>query len=434
MNGIRKILPQWVNEGLISKEQAENIEVWLEKRRSKGPGMFTIIAALGALLLVAGLVLILSNSWYNFSHGLQLFLAICPALAAGIFTWFVLHKFSEIKAWREIAGIVSFFALGASVGLIANVYHTETTGPLPVLNWLICAAPVMFVLNSRLSFILYFVYATWYALVTGYDQFAETSAWHYSWMLGLTFLFLIYDQRSVRANWFYIALSWIFPIALLWLMGIFSSHSNYPGLNFLNYIGAMACLLLFSAKTDSFTGNVTLNGVKMIPRLTLLFILAAFGLADLWDKVVYNGLVKKVGFQNDFLFWLSSTVVVFSVLAGLRSKYQKKQILQPEIWAAWLFVAVFYAVGFAWHQAAMWFVTAIMLYVGANYVNRGIKSNRLPVLNYGLLWLAVALLCRIVDVSQSNLTRGLIFMATGLALLIFNLVFMRNKRREATNA
>lgn len=434
MNATRKFLPEWVNEGLISREQAQNIEAWLDKKQAKGPGMFTVIAGLGAVLVLAGLVLVLSNNWYDFSHTLRLFLAICPALFTIGFSLFVLKKYPEIRAWREIAGIAMFYGLGTCVALIVNIYHAEANGPVIVLNWLVCATPVLFVLNSRLSFILYFIYATWFALATGYPQYPETSPWHYVWMLTLSFLFLWYDQKSVRANWFYIALSWIFPIALLWLLGIFSSHSNFATFNFLTYCSAMACLLIWAAKTDSFTGNAFLNGIKIVPRLALLGILAAFSMADLWNKVVYENLIKKRGFQHDFLFWLSSTVVIISALASLRSKYQKKETVPAEVWAASLFAAVFYAIGFTWHEAAMWFVTPLLVYVGAVYVNRGVKTNRLPLLNYGLLWLAVALLCRIIDVSQSNLTRGLIFIALGLVLLIFNLFFIRRRKKEAADA
>jgi uncharacterized membrane protein len=430
MNATRKYLPEWVNEGLISREQAENIEKWLNQRQAKGPSMFTLIASLGALLVVSGLALVLSNNWYEFPHGLRLFLALCPAILASSFALLIMNRFVEIRAWREVAGIILFYAIGASVALIANVYHTETRGGFLILNWLICAAPAMFILNSRFAFILYFLYATGYALATGYAKHPVASPWQYSWMLSISFLFLLYDQKSVRANWFYIALSWIFPLALLFLLGIFSSHSDFGALNFLTYIGAMAILLIWAANTDLFTGNAFLNGIKIVPRIALLGILAAFSMADLWNKVVYENLVNKPGFQHDFLFWLSSTVVVFCTIAGLRSKYQKKQHVPPEVWAACLFPVVFYAIGFTWHKAAMWFVTPLLVFVGAVYVNRGIKSNRLPLLNYGLLWVAVALLCRIMDASQSNLVRGLIFIATGIVLLVFNLIFIRSRRKD----
>jgi uncharacterized membrane protein len=64
------------------------------------------------------------------------------------------------------------------------------------------------------------------------------------------------------------------------------------------------------------------------------------------------------------------------------------------------------------------------------YLQKGITAKSLLWLNYGLVWLAVLLICRFSDMSQGYLARGLFFIGIGMLLYMVNLFFIRKRGKD----
>ena len=103
---LRAELPALVSSGTISDENAKAIERYYEA--SAGGGRKTgvvLLAAVGSILVAAGIVLLIAHNWNEFSPPVRSVIAFLPLLAAQGLSIFVLMRRNESKAWRECAAI-----------------------------------------------------------------------------------------------------------------------------------------------------------------------------------------------------------------------------------------------------------------------------------------------------------------------------------------
>lgn len=84
-------------------------------------------------------------------------------------------------------------------------------------------------------------------------------------------------------------------------------------------------------------------------------------------------------------------------------------------------------------MAGMILTNLMMLVLGLYYLQKGISEKSLLWLNYGLVWLAVLLICRFSDMSQGYLARGLFFIGVGLLLFVVNVFVIRRNRKEQSH-
>ena len=155
---LRAELPTLVSSGTISDENAKAIERYYEA--SAGGGRKTgvvLLAAVGSILVAAGIVLLIAHNWDEFSRPVRSVIAFLPLLAAQALSVFVLMRRNESKAWRECAAIFNVATIGTAVSLVSQTY--QITGSLAnfIFVWLLLSIPLVYLMRTTLGAVAYLI-------------------------------------------------------------------------------------------------------------------------------------------------------------------------------------------------------------------------------------------------------------------------------------
>lgn len=121
---ILKDIPELIKAGVISQETADNI--WEYYKTKKGPStnrLFIVFGILGAMLAGLGIILIIAHNWDELSRGTKTFFAFLPLVIGQGTCGYVLIKKQDQVAWKESSTTFLFFAVGASISLVSQIYN-----------------------------------------------------------------------------------------------------------------------------------------------------------------------------------------------------------------------------------------------------------------------------------------------------------------------
>jgi len=138
---------KWVENKLISAEQAQAI---LAFEKSSHNNIFWKIAfVIASLLIGLGIILIISSGWENIPDLVKLIGAF--SLLAGLsYTTFWFQQ-RQYKGWKEFFAILSFLMIGASIGLIAQIFNLDGGWSNFALTWSLLGLPFV-ICSRRLTF------------------------------------------------------------------------------------------------------------------------------------------------------------------------------------------------------------------------------------------------------------------------------------------
>lgn len=174
LQALEGALVELEREGRLSAEQRELVnarlrEVWNARRID-----FTaIVAAFGALLMVAGLLYLIGYNWEQLGKPGKL------GIVFGV--WFGLHfagwrlaqggDYPRIARAFTLAGVLAF---GGALGLVAQIYNLSSHYPNAVLLWWTLSIPIALVTRSRAVLVavlaLALVWTAWHTGVWLDDQ------------------------------------------------------------------------------------------------------------------------------------------------------------------------------------------------------------------------------------------------------------------------
>lgn len=160
----RDEIESWVEDGIISPEQAARLRDRYDLDSSAAPPWYTrpgaILQGLAAFLVGMGLLLILSYNWHRFPVAVRSAIGLVPLAAA----WVVGLRY----AWREererADGVLAFagIAFGANIFLQAQIFHLTGYPSGGFMWWLIGWLPMALLLRSAVhTALLMAVAAIW---------------------------------------------------------------------------------------------------------------------------------------------------------------------------------------------------------------------------------------------------------------------------------
>lgn len=430
MDNTRKHLPEWVREGIITGEQAGQIEAWLEARQGRGISPLTVLAAIGSLMTGIGILLIVAHNWDQMPHAARLFFALLPAVLGAALTAFAVLKKSGSTAWNESAGILHLAGLGASVSLISQVYQISGSMESFLLIWLLLAAPVMFLTRSMAAGFLFLLLATGFAGAAGYSFRPQASVLHYLWMLAAWAAFTWQSLKFNRHAAWYNAFSWLFPLSVCLAVGTSGRHSAEPAWLWQLYTVLMGCFLWAAPFFSRRFPSLSRNGLTILPRLGLLIIVTLFSYKFFWKDLFYDELFRNNNFLREPGFWVSVGAWMALAAVSIRQYMLNLQTVAAETWVALAFVLSVWLFGKLSPEAGTLLTNALLIITGFYLLRKGIKADRLDQLNYGMLWLAVFVVCRFFDFKLGYLFRGLFFIALGLILFGVNYYLLRQRKGQ----
>jgi uncharacterized membrane protein len=206
----------WVNAGIISKDQAETIcarygvDYGNRVRHAYG---YQVLAGLGYLFIGLALITLISANWDTIPRGARMGGLVALTLAANLMG---LHKFkneaeTQATAWFFLGSM--FY--GASIMLIAQIYHIDEHYPDGIFWWAMGVLPIAILMESSvilmlslsLGFIWFFVESSLDFYPALFPVFLAATAWQLS--RGRQSYILFLALISGVAFWAEYAVAWI---------------------------------------------------------------------------------------------------------------------------------------------------------------------------------------------------------------------------------
>ncbi len=409
-------LPELVARGVLPAEAAERIRGYYGPL-PQGLGRWTLLTVfgfVGAVLLGLGIILILGHNWDRLDHVTRLLISLGQLLIAQAAAAFALVRRRDSRAWTE--GTAAFLALsvGACIALVGQTYHLVDDFKNFLLVWMLLSLPLVYLLAAEGVAGMYLLgVVVWLASVQQLGT-VKYAAW------GLMALVLPYYARLLKADRYgnpAVVMSWLL---LLCFYGCFALTGD-------KQLWRISYALLFCA--TYFAGLLwfagTGKGWKKPCQVvgTAGAVALAFGLSFKSAWLLRQPLTVS---REEVIAVLGLIVLA----AGLGVLLAKRPAPRPGLIAA-LPVAV--GAGYVLQAAdksgvyAAVVMSLYLLAVSVGVIRKGVRENRLGLLNAGMLMLAALIMLRFFDFSYSFVARGVAFIVVGAAFLVVNAAMSRRK-------
>jgi len=418
-----KELPELVENHVISPQTAADIEKYYATRTNPQSNiMLTIFGVLGGILVGLGIILIFAHNWDTFSKTLKTALALLPLFIAQALAGYSIVT-NKSRVWKETSAMLLFFAVGASISLIAQIYNISGDFPEFLKTWIVLCLPLVYLLNSNAAAILLFVFSTWYSFEAGYER--AVSPFMYLIFISALIPFYIKQlQPDAKSNMSFI-LNWLMPSSLLIALGAFLNGAQ--GFTLVIYM-AFLCLL-YNAGILPYFSNIKKTGYYVIGELGIIIVLLMASSKFIWTEVLG---VHPGGPTLPHAYFIVIWVVLLLFSAVLMIRYKTEQFSHAFKWATFLFPALYF-IAMANVTLATILTNLIILAFGINTIRNGINKLEFRTLNFGLLILAVLTTIRFFDTNISFAVRGSLFLIVGIGFFVTNYIVIK-KKKETPNS
>jgi uncharacterized membrane protein len=144
---IEGLISRWQGDGVVTPEQANYMLQDLKTSTSEQSGkkLITIVSLIGATVLTAGVLLIISSNWSYLGKTIQLLLAmLLPVIPLSIAYYMVEVRQSE-SVLSRVANVFGVGLIGGALSLIGQIYHLESGYTTLMFFWLLLSLPFVFV-------------------------------------------------------------------------------------------------------------------------------------------------------------------------------------------------------------------------------------------------------------------------------------------------
>ncbi len=176
-----KDLPELVSANIITNDTAQQITDYYKKKPETSPNrQLLIFGILGAILVGIGVMFIVANQWDQFSRIAKTTCAFLLLIIPQLFCVYVLLKKTEKVVWREIAALLLFFAIGANISLVSQIYHINGDSSTFLLQWMLLSLPLIYLLDASALSLAYLFGVMIYCFNARYNAaypFEEFTFW-----------------------------------------------------------------------------------------------------------------------------------------------------------------------------------------------------------------------------------------------------------------
>lgn len=423
---MQKDIPDLLKAGIISPETAEGIrQFYRDKAGQSQNRLFIVFGILGAILVGLGIILIIAHNWDEFSRTVKTIFSFMPLLVGQFFCAFALLRKNNSNAWRESSSAFLFFAVGASISLISQVYHIPGNISAFLLTWMLLCLPLVYLMRSSITSLLYLIGITYWATDTGYWTYPSAHTYYY-WLLLLAVLPHYYLlKKSQPASNFMSFHNWLIPLSIT--IGLGTVAKNYEEFMFIAYISLFGLFYLIGKTTFLQSQKSSNNGYLPIGSLGTISILLALSFTWFWEDLRR----MDISFLNAIRSPEFLTALIISSLAGAVFIRQRKNKFDSELNPMELVFIIFiiiFIIGL-YFPIAVILVNLLVFSIGIFTIRLGARKDHLGILNYGLLIITALVVCRFFDTDLSFVIRGILFVGVGLGFFVAN-SRMHKKRQE----
>ncbi len=410
---LKKELEQLIADSVISEEVAENIRAYYDKKESRVSAML-LLSVLGSLLLGVGIILLLAHNWDMLSKTLKTIIAFLPLLAGQVLCGYSLLKKTESSAWKESSAVFLLLGFAACIALISQIYHIKGSLEDFLFLWALIALPVIYLMSSSASGLLYIAGITMYVFQTS----TEPPFFYLVFLAGIIpHYYVLYTHNPQNR---------LLPVFNLFVLASFTSTI---GLWFNHDVGMLFFILVFALyiliSHTVFIKKQQLKGAffSIFGTIGMLILLFISAFADFGYGIDYSHLpVFLVGF---------SLLLVFLFLLYRKTSFTDIPFMSV-VFVPLFCIVLINSIAIQW-GISQWAIKALIFIVAMELIVKGLQRNIFFSLNSGLVLLLLLTIFLFFDSRISFVVRGSLFIAVGLGFFIANSVLVKKRGNNEKN-
>lgn len=417
-------LPELVARGVLDAATAERLRDHYALAAERRRGIRSLaLAALGALLVGGGIILLVAHNWSELGRPARTVIALAPLLVAqALAVWVVLRRGGS-AAWQEGSAIAVVAGVGTAIALVAQTYQIPGDLHGFLGTWLVLTLPLVYLLRSTAVAVFALATSVYWA-ATMEDGVPA------AWLLFLAALLpviapaLRHGWRSDRER----LLGWSFALSVVaatpLLVVDLTKAAWLPALGIV-----LAALALEGWQHPGDDPRWRARPLTLVGTLGGASLAWYLGFEGAW-RWGWPG--RGDDWQDGAQSWAVVAVLALLLLRvvhlGIRAARQRAwpeatlAALAPAAVLAWALrlataseISLLFAV--AWN--AYLFALALI------FLASGLRDERPGRVNGGLALVALVILTRFFDSDLPLLARGAAFVAVGLGFLLANRVLER---------
>jgi uncharacterized membrane protein len=391
-----------------------------QRRRSLG---LVICAALGAMLVGLGIILLLAHNWADLSRPQRTLLSFAPLLLGQLVAGWAWVRRRASRAWCEGAAISLLLAIGASIALVGQTYHISGDLPRFVLVWMLLGVPLIYFFDAVLPALIYWLGVTWWCFLGAWDGLPVMFFWL---LVALPIPFwwrLVADKkRTLAAAW----LSWGLAICLSVGLG-FSAHASLKWLWAPLYLAFFAVCFLAAGQWQA--AAAVRRPFRLLGSWGTVGLVLLLTFKDVWRELIRHRF-SAAGWSVWPEYLLLGVLLLLAIGLLLRSILSGQWLeclfglAAPGITLVLLASPQLLPLG-----PVLLLANLYILILGGAVLRDGLHCGQLPRINAGLGILSALIAVRFFDSQLPFTVRGVLFILIGLAFLAVNLLVKRQEVR-----
>ena len=423
-----KEVAELVLAGVIDQATADRINSYYSGKTSTPQSKLLIVfAILGSLLVSLGIILILAHNWDQLTRMTKTVISFIPLLIGQGLCAYTLLKKPFSTGWREASAVFLFFAIGACLALISQVYNIPGNLSSFMLTWMLLAVPIIYIMKSSMASMLYLIGITFYACEMGYWEEGGVPEVFYYWGLVLLAIphYVMLYRNHPESNFFHLH-NWLLPLSVIIVLGTLASE--YGELMFIAYMSLFGLIYQIGHLRLLDEQPVRNNGYLVLGSVGTVCLLLFLSFDFFWEELYGSQL------PEDFLYYPELYVSILFTVAALgmfvyRKIKQPGFRLEPVEWVFIVFIGIYW-LAFYSPYVLIW-INLILLAIAILTIREGAIRNHFGILNYGLLIIAALVICRFFDTNIGFVLKGILFVLVGAGFFFANLWMIRKKRGTA---
>lgn len=414
-----KHLQELLEANVITEETAHKIREYYRLKKAQNPNrLFIILGILGSLLIGLGIILIIAHNWEKLPRITKTVLAFFPLIVGQMLCGYTLLKKKNNKIWAESSTTFLFFAIGACIALISQIYHISGNLSMFLLTWTLLSIPLVYIMNSSFGSLLNIAWATYFLCESSYWSSNDNLAYAYWPLIGILAPHYIKLLKHYPESNFTRFHHWLLPISVIISLGSISTHQYH--LMFGCYLALFAFFIQFN---ERYQPNVI--SYKIIGNLGTNIILIALSFKWYWEDL------RRFHFEAIAPETICIILLAIITLYLLYQKYKsnKFEVFHFKDVVFTLFPFLIF-IGFNLPYLSVLIVNLLILAIGISYIYQGYKTDHLGILNLGLITITALIFSRFFDSELSFLSRGVLFIAVGIGFFFTNYQMLKKRKNN----
>ncbi len=417
---ILKDIDELRNAGVITEEVAFKISEYYEKKTAlPNNRLFIVFGILGAILVGLGIILIIAHNWDELSKITKTTYAFAPLVIGQMLCGYTLIKKQDSVVWRESTTAFLFFAVGAVLSLVSQIYNIQGNLGSFLLLWMLLCLPLIYLMRSSVASLLYLIGITYYACETGYwSEHASETYYYWALLLGALPHYYHLYRKYPRGN-FMIFHNWLLPLSIVLSLGTLADTSGE--LMYISYFSLFGLFQLLGNSRFFYVQNPLRSAYKIVGSLGTMGLLLALSFDWFWMDLRSGDLFYS--FSLGSLEFISAVILTGVALVALFYKQLEIDILDTVFG---LFIPIF-MLGIIW-GVVMVLINVLVFVIGIFKIREGVKKDHLGIVNFGLLCITALILCRFFDTDLSFILRGILFVLIGVGFFATNYRMLKKRK------